>query len=99
MLAHRQVKPAHETDEGGVFQALMAAGHAHPAHVNDLTAWLHDEAAGLFSRQPRREHHPARAHRDIPVPPDDLNSTVVILVTLHAAREIVGRAPSAVEHS
>jgi len=81
-----------------VFQALVAACHAHPAHVDDPATRLHDEAACLFGRQPGREHHAARAHRDVPVPPDDLDGTVVILVTLHTAGEIVGRAPSAVNH-
>ncbi len=98
VLAHRQVQAAHEADQGGVLQALVAARYAHPAHVHDRAAWLHDDPAGFLRRQAGPQHHPSRAHRHVPVPPDDLYGAVVILVALHPAGDVIGGAPSAVDH-
>ena len=81
-----------------MLQSLVAGCDAHPADIDDLAAWLHDDPARLLRRQSGREHYSARAHRDVRVPPDDLDGAVVKRVTLHPARQVALGAPAAVEH-
>jgi hypothetical protein len=96
VLTHREVQAAHQADERVVLQILMGPGNAHPAYIDDLATRLDNQPAHLFCRQTGREHHPARAHCDIAVPPDHVNGTVVVLIAFHPVGKIGSRGPTAV---
>jgi hypothetical protein len=81
-----------------VFQILMGARHAHPPYIDNLATRLDNQPAHLFCGQSGREHHPARAHCDVAIPPDHVNGTVVVLIPFDPVGEVDSRRPSAVKH-
>jgi len=90
--AHFEIETRKQREKHGMIVSLIAPRHGHPSDVGDLATRLDDQAARILGRKrARRRHEAARRDRVFTVPPEHVNRSQVVVITLAAIVTAVTR--------